>query len=174
MSADTTVVIAAYRHPGHSELAYTAEVVQAVENLTAPLRQDWALETAKAIFLNQPRQWFHGKGALGRAKQFANLLAQETRVNGILEYEDRPMIEIGVDGVYLLSRKGNRKETSHDDNWMADMDADDEFNRGMDDYVHRGPDSGRALVFRNGQRFGPFPYQSGQSVQYTLPDRTKG
>ena len=174
MSADTTVVIAAYRFPHCSELAYTAAVVQAVENLTSPIRQDWAMESAKAIFLDQPRQWFHGKGGLGRAKQFANLLVQETRENGILEYEDRPMIEIGVKEVHLLSRKGNRKEPTPQSNWMADMDADEGFNRGMDDYINRGPNSGQVSVFRNGLRSGPFPYRTGEPVQYTRPDRTQG
>ncbi len=106
MSADTTVVIAAYTHPGSSELAYTAAVVQAVENL---FDEEFALETAKAIFLTRPRVWFTGTGGLSRAKQFANLLAEETRANGILEYEERPIIEIGEDRVHTLSRKGKRK-----------------------------------------------------------------
>jgi hypothetical protein len=107
MSADTTVVIAACRRfPDSSELSYTAEVVQAVENL---FDEEFALETATAIFLSRPHVWFTGAGALSRAKQFANLLAEETRANGILEYEDRPIIEIGPDRVYTLSRKGKRK-----------------------------------------------------------------
>lgn len=107
MSADTTVVIAACRRfPESRELSYTAEVVQAVENL---FDSEYALEAAKAIFLVRPRVWFTGTGGLSRAKQFANLLAEETRANGILEYEDRPIIEITEDGVYELSRKGKRK-----------------------------------------------------------------
>ena len=106
MSADTTVVIAACIRPGYSELAYTAEVVQAVENL---FDEEFALETATAIFLSRPHVWFTGVGGLSRAKQFANLLAEETHANGILEYEGRPIIEIGADRVYILSRKGKRK-----------------------------------------------------------------
>ncbi len=107
MSADTTVVIAACRRfPDSSELSYTAEVVQAVENL---FDDEFALEAAKAIFLSRPRIWFTGPGGFSRAKQFANLLAEETRANGILEYEERRVIEIGEDGVYELSRKGKRK-----------------------------------------------------------------
>ena len=105
MSADTTVVIAAYIRPWYSELAYTAEVVQAVENL---FDDESALETAKTIFLMRPRVWFTGTGGLSRAKQFANLLAEETRENGILEYENRLIIEIAEDGVYRLSRRGKR------------------------------------------------------------------
>ncbi len=111
MSADTTVVIAACRRfPEDSELSYTAEVCQAVENL---FDGECALETAKAIFIKRPHVWFTGVGGLSRAKQFANLLAQELRENGILEYEDRPIIEIGADRVYILSRKGKRKPEGH-------------------------------------------------------------
>lgn len=106
MSADTTVVIAAYTHPGRSELAYTAAVVQAVENL---FEDEFALEAAKAIFLKRSRVWFTGTGGLSRAKQFANLLAEETRANSVLEYENRPIIEITENRVYELSRKGKRK-----------------------------------------------------------------
>jgi hypothetical protein len=107
MSADTTVVIAAYRFPGNSELSYTAKVVQAVENLW-----DYAdaecVEHAKMLFIGH-RPWFAGSGGLRRAKQFAALLAEETRENGILEYENRPIVEIGEDRVYILSRHGRRK-----------------------------------------------------------------
>ena len=107
MSADTTVVIAACRRlPDSSELMYTAEVVQAVENL---FDAEFALETAKTIFLSRPRVWFTGPGGFSRAKQFANLLAEDTRANGILEYEERLVIEIATDGVFELSRKGKRK-----------------------------------------------------------------
>lgn len=108
MSADTTVVIAACRRfPDSSELSYTAEVVQAAENLFDP---ECAVKMATSIFLSRPRVWFTGNGGLSRAKQFANLLAEETRANGVLEYEDRPIIEIAEDGVHELSRKGKRKE----------------------------------------------------------------
>ncbi len=108
MSADTTVVIAAcLRSPEDRELSYTAEVCQAVENF---YDEEYALRVARSIFLSNPhRVWFAGVGGLSRAKQLANLLAQELRENGILEYEDRPIIEIGADRVYILSRKGKRK-----------------------------------------------------------------
>lgn len=125
MSADTTVVIAACRRfPDSSELSYTAEVVQAVENLLDTM---YGVKTAKAIFLTRPRVWFTGPGGLSRAKQFANLLAEETRANGILEYEDRPIIEITEDGVYELSRKGKRKSppvyaSAPEHGWIESMD----------------------------------------------------
>ena len=108
MSADTTVVIAAcLRFPEDSELSYTAEVCQAVENF---YDEECALTVARYIFLSNTRRiWFAGIGGLSRAKQFANLLAQELRENRILEHEDRPIIEIGADRVYILSRKGKRK-----------------------------------------------------------------
>ncbi len=135
MSADTTVVIAAYRHPGDSELSYTAAVVQAADNITYTGDKEGVLEWARVHFLDRhnPCQWFTGKGGLSRAKQFANLLAQEWRENFILEYEDRPIIEIAPDRIYLLSRKGRRKdeidpecyeappaiETHHSHSWEA-------------------------------------------------------
>lgn len=120
MSADNTVVIAACRRsPESRELSYTAEVVQAVVNLFG----EFALETAKAIFLSRPRLWFTGLGGFSRAKQLANLLAEETRANGILEFEDRLIIEIAEDGVYELSRKGLRKSKTRipsgpEDGWV--------------------------------------------------------
>ena len=128
MSADTTVVIAACRRfTESSELSYTAAVVQAVENL---FDAEHALETAKSIFLARPHVWFTGTGGLSRAKQFANLLAEETRANGILEYEDRPVIEIAEDGVFELSRKGLRKSKARflsapEDGWVAPWEATD-------------------------------------------------
>lgn len=108
MSADTTVVIAACcRFPDSSELSYTAAVVQAAESL---FDEEYGLTKAKANFINTPCVWFSGPGGFSRAKQFANILAGETRENGILEYEDRPIIEIAEDGVHELSRKGKRKQ----------------------------------------------------------------
>ncbi len=106
MSADTTVVIGA-RRQNDGELAYTAAVVQAAENIYGG-SDEFCVRWAHACFLNRQREWFTGKGGLARAKQFANLLAQEYRENFVLEYEDRPIIEIGDDRIYLLSRKGNR------------------------------------------------------------------
>ena len=105
MSADTTVVIAACRFVG-SELEYTAKVVQAVENLTyyGDVRDSIC---AWEVFDAGP--WFRGSGGLRRAKQFASLLAEETRENAILEYENRPIIEIAEDKTYPLSRHGRRK-----------------------------------------------------------------
>lgn len=105
MSVDTTVVIAACRRFGvNSELEYTAAVIQAAENLFHEEPQV-ALQKARMCFLEQVCPWF---STLGRAKQFAHLLAQEEREQGTLEYEDRPIIEIGEDGVYTLSRRGRR------------------------------------------------------------------
>ncbi len=105
MSADTRVVIAAYNF-GCGELAYTAAVVRNSEDFLDPR---CGVECALERFVQTPRAWFHGVGGLSRAKQFATLLAEGTRENGVLEYEDRWIIEIGQDRVYLLSRKGNRK-----------------------------------------------------------------
>lgn len=107
MSADTTVVIAAYRFVGASELAYTATVVQAAYNIHDP-ENEFCVKWAKANFIEKSHPWFTGVAGLSRAKQFANLIAAEAREKGILEYEDRPIIEIGRDRLYLLSRKGNR------------------------------------------------------------------
>ena len=106
MSADTTVVIAAYEY-SHGERRYTATVVQAAEDLLCE-NQVFALEKARYYFLEVSRPWFKGKGGLSRAKQFATLLAEEERENGILEYEHRPLIEITSERVYALSRKGKR------------------------------------------------------------------
>ena len=106
MSADTTVIIAAYCFHG-SELSYTADVVQAADSLYGE-NPAWVLKWAKANFLGRRLPWFTGKGGLSRAKQFANLLAEEYREKGWLEYHNRPMIEIGTDRVYLLSPKGKR------------------------------------------------------------------
>lgn len=104
MSADTTVVIACVPNHGmFGEMEYTADVVQAVENLTTD--NPWQLEAARGIFLNGHHPWFIN---LGLAKQYANLLAQNARIQGFLEYEDRPIIEIADDGVHLLSKKGKR------------------------------------------------------------------
>ncbi len=107
MSANSNVVIAAcLLFPKDRQLSYTAEVCQDVENF---YDKELALRMARSNFLSSPRRvWFTGNGGLSRAKQFANLLAQELRENGILEYEDRPIIEIGADRVYILSRKGKR------------------------------------------------------------------
>lgn len=107
MSVDTIVAIAAYRRfPEDSELSYTAAVVRFSDNL---FDEESSLGLAKAIFLEQPRVWFSGTGGLSRAKQFANLLAEETRVTEGLEFEDRPIIEITADRLYFLSRRGKRK-----------------------------------------------------------------
>ncbi len=109
MSADTTVVIAAHRFDGDGELSYTAAVIQAVENLTD---HDSAtcLKYARAHFIDGQYPWFKGSGGLRRVKQFAALLAEEQRENGILEYENRPIIEIGKDRVYVLTRRGQRRD----------------------------------------------------------------
>lgn len=106
MSADTSVVIAACRLSGGSELSYTAAVVQAVENLFDEIH---GVEEAKGTFIKRPRVWFRGNGAFGRAKQLANLLTEEARANGTLEYPKPVIIEIAQDGVHELSRKGKRK-----------------------------------------------------------------
>ena len=104
MSADTTVVIACVPNHGmFGEKEYTAEVVQAVENLTTD--NPWRLETARAIFLQRRHPWFV---TLGLAKQYANLLAMNARIQGTLEYEGCPIIEITDDNVFLLSKKGKR------------------------------------------------------------------
>ncbi len=92
MSADTTVVIAGVFHPGNTHLSFTAAVVWAAEDLLG--QGEISLEKAKAVFLEQPRVWFGGVGGLSRAKQFANLLAEDLRQNGVLDREDRPIIEI--------------------------------------------------------------------------------
>ena len=102
MSADTTVVIAAYRRG--SELEYTAAVIQAAEDLFHEDPQV-ALGKARMCFLERVCPWF---STLGRAKQFAHLLTDDLRETGILEYEHRPIVEIGEDRVYTLSRKGRR------------------------------------------------------------------
>ncbi len=123
MSADTTVVIAAYRFSADSELSYTAAVVQAADNIHDP-ESRCAWEWAKANFLDRNHPWFHGRGAFSRAKQFANILAQEQRENGVLEYEGRPIIEIDEDRIYLLSRRGNRLPDRR--HWIFDG-MDEEF-----------------------------------------------
>lgn len=130
MSADTTVVIAAYRFPGGNGLSYTAQVVQAVENLMY-YGDKRDVEYAKDTFgVNDPRfaTWFMGTGGLRRAKQFASLLAEETRENGILEYENRPIIEIAEDKTYTLSKHGRRKDVQ----WKPQGSA------WMDDHPRRG------------------------------------
>ncbi len=111
MSVDTTVVIAA-RHVAtefsHDKMVYTADVVQAVENLIE--EHSRRLEIARKIFVEKPHPWFV---TLPLAKQYANLLAQNERLQGTLEYDNRPIIEITEDRVYLLSKKGGRlKQTS--------------------------------------------------------------
>ena len=106
MSADTTIVIAARTAEPCGELEYTAAVVQAAEDLFDSRDVVFAFQKAKAVFLMRPRTWF---SSLGRAKQFANLLRDEERERcGGPEYKGKPIIEIGHDRLYRLSRKGNR------------------------------------------------------------------
>ena len=112
MSADTTVVIAAYRWNG-SELAYTAGVVQSADDFLGDSDDAFVFQKVAMIFLERPHVWFSGKGGLSRAKQFANLLAEDFRENSILEYEQRPMFEIGAGRIYALSRKGHRRSLSN-------------------------------------------------------------
>lgn len=102
MSADTTIVIAATKRGGE-RLYYTAGVVQAVEDLLEDT--PYAFHRAKEEFLDGGGPWF---SSLPRAKRFASLLAEEGREMGWLEYENRPIIEIGNDRIYLLSRRGKR------------------------------------------------------------------
>ena len=163
MSADTTVVIAARRFDG--ELAYTAKVFQAIENL-------WfygdARDSKLALEIFSSGPWFRGPGGLRRAKQFASILAEETRENAILEYESRPIIEIAEDRVYQLSRHGKRKHSCS--NSMIDGEVLEEtYQRGLVDYVHHG--NGRCS-------FHPLPDRTGGggriSVRFERPDRTRG
>jgi hypothetical protein len=99
--SDTTVVIAGFRFG--ADLQYTAAVVQAAENLEDGSED--AIRKARRIFFETRREWF---SSLGRAKQFANLLAADLRENSSLEHEDIPIYEIEEDRVHRLSRKGNR------------------------------------------------------------------
>ncbi len=111
MSIDTTVVIAGRRISG--EFEWTAAVVQAADNIHSPA-DPGVVKWAKACFDQPRRVWFRGEGSLGRVKQFAHILQEDARVNGELEYNEIPLIEICDDRLYLLTQKGNRKDPSLD------------------------------------------------------------
>lgn len=105
MSADTTVVIAAYIAP-HGQKMWTAKVVQAAENLLG--EDNDALESAKLIFLGQYNRGLPWFSKLPRAKQFATILAQEQEEVGMLEYEKMIVVEFSDSHLQQLSyRKGN-------------------------------------------------------------------
>ena len=85
---------------------YTASVVQAAEDLWGE-DYEFASKKATPVFFRLGQQWFR---TLSRAKQFAALLADDLREEGLLEYEHRPVIEFNQDEdvIYSLSRKGKR------------------------------------------------------------------
>jgi hypothetical protein len=100
MSVDTTVVIAAHKREGrysNSQWHFTAAVVGAAENLTDPLRPMDALEDATNIFLNTHKPWFT---SLSRARRFATLLQEESKLYGGLEYLQIPVVKITEKGVF--------------------------------------------------------------------------
>ena len=101
MSADTTMVIAAYNFgtTERPQMMYTAEVVQAAENLKDDSPE--AVETAKEIFLRPHQVWF---STLGRAKTFASLLREEKYI----QYPEILYIEITETKVFPLTSGGKR------------------------------------------------------------------
>lgn len=99
MSADTTVVIAGHQFDDYQGVSFTAAVVQAAENFTTGSKED-AFQSAKRTFLDRSdRLWFHDWGAYPRAQKLGELLAEETRENSILEYDDVLVIMIEPDEV---------------------------------------------------------------------------
>jgi hypothetical protein len=106
VSANTTVVIAAHSVSSDGELRYTAAAVSCAEEL---FNERTSFDKARETFCRQNQVWFYGSNGLARAKQLAALLADELREHGLLESEERPVIEFSGEGVYILSRKGKRK-----------------------------------------------------------------
>lgn len=103
MSADTTVMMVGRRFSVDGPMMYTAAVVQ---NAGMAYDEEDGYTYLEYYFRQRVHPWFR---SLSRAKQFANLIAEEQREFGILEYSTRPFLEMGIDRkVYRLSRRGNR------------------------------------------------------------------